>query len=206
VKVFLSEEVKSQLQGCDAYAEMEGKLSDAFARWDRLSQAQFLEVASLLQGYLLSSQGDRMAMAHSVEGRYPFLDYRLVEFSTKMPAHLKMKVLNEKYILKRAAGHLVPSSVRARSKQPYRAPDASSFFDPSSGTGRSEYVEELLCGKNLRRDDLFNASAVAKLVDKARRGKLIGAKDNMALVGIISTQLLVEQFMNKRGVQSNVLS
>ena len=53
-------------------------------------------------GYILSSQSDRMAMAHSVEGRFPFLDYRVVEFAAKLPARLKMKVLNQKYLLKKA--------------------------------------------------------------------------------------------------------
>jgi asparagine synthetase B (glutamine-hydrolysing) len=59
-----------------------------------------------LPSYLLSSQCDRMAMAHSVEGRYPFLNYRVVEFGAKLPLRLKMKVLNQKYLLKRASGVL----------------------------------------------------------------------------------------------------
>jgi asparagine synthase (glutamine-hydrolysing) len=56
-----------------------------------------------LSNYLLSSQGDRMAMANSVEGRYPFLDHRVIEFASRLPAKLKLNGLNEKYILKKAA-------------------------------------------------------------------------------------------------------
>lgn len=138
-------------------------------------------------------------MANSVEGRFPFLDYRVVEFAAKIPPQLRMKVLNEKYLLKRAAGHLIPPSVKNRAKQPYRAPDAKSFFNVQTHSPRAEFVQELLSHDNVRNAGIFNAPAVQKLFDKARRGEIVGAKDNMALVGILSTQLFVEQFMNRLG-------
>jgi asparagine synthase (glutamine-hydrolysing) len=175
-----------------------------YRQWDSLSQAQYLEATALLPGYILSSQGDRMAMAHAVEGRFPFLDYRVVEFTSTIPSRLKMKVLNEKYILKRAAGHLIPASVQQRPKQPYRAPEARSFFDASAQQARAEYVDELLSLERLQRDGLFHPLAVRKLVDKARQGQVIGAKDNMALVGILSTQLFLEQFINHTGGMAHV--
>jgi asparagine synthase (glutamine-hydrolysing) len=171
-------------------------LPAGYEQWDGFSQAQYLEAMGLLPGYILSSQGDRMAMAHSVEGRFPFLDYRVVEFSTTIPARLKMKVLNEKYILKRAAGTLIPSSVKKRPKQPYRAPDTRSFFLQESQAARHAYIDELLSHEQIQKNGLFNPLAVQKLVDKAKKGQIIGAKDNMALVGILSTQLLMEQFIN----------
>jgi asparagine synthase (glutamine-hydrolysing) len=199
LKTFLSEAVRCEVQNSDAYAEMRRLLPDVYRQWDGLSQAQYLEATALLPGYILSAQGDRMAMAHAVEGRFPFLDYRVVEFTSTIPPHLKMKVLNEKYILKRAAGHLIPASVQKRPKQPYRAPDARSFFDATTRTARAAYVEELLSLERLQRDGLFHPMAVRKLVDKARNGQVIGAKDNMALVGILSTQLLMEQFIHHTG-------
>jgi asparagine synthase (glutamine-hydrolysing) len=195
LKSFFSEGVHSAVRNSDSYAEMKKLLPETFMQWDGFSQAQYLEASALLPGYILSSQGDRMAMAHSVEGRFPFLDHRVVEFASTIPPHLKMKVLNEKYVLKRAAGHLIPASVKQRSKQPYRAPDARSFFDPATEKSRDEYVHELLCPERVRKDGLFNPIAVQKLVDKARKGQIIGVKDNMALVGVLSTQLLMEQFI-----------
>ena len=75
-------------------------LPGEFDEWDLLSKAQWLESTLFLSGYLLSSQGDRMSMAHSVEGRYPFLDHRLIEFASDLPSNLKIKGLNEKYVLK----------------------------------------------------------------------------------------------------------
>ena len=87
-----------------------------------------------MSGYLLSSQGDRMAMANSVEGRYPFLDYRVIEFCNKLPADFKLNGLNEKYLLKKLMKNKIPESIIRRSKQPYRAPIKNAFtLDKSSG-------------------------------------------------------------------------
>jgi asparagine synthase (glutamine-hydrolysing) len=206
LKTFFSEDVKAEIKNANRYADLKWKLPDAYPHWDAFSQAQYLEATGLLPGYILSSQGDRMAMAHSVEARFPFLDYRLVEFTCRIPPRLKMKVLNEKYILKRAAAHLVPSSVVKRPKQPYRAPDAASFFDATAGRARADYVEDALAPDRIRKDGFFNPAAVAKLVEKARRGGVVGTKDNMALVGILSTQLLVEHFIRHSGDSRNAVS
>jgi len=65
-----------------------------------LAKAQMIETNVFMSGYLLSSQGDRVAMANSVEGRYPFLDYRILEFAASLPDHFKVKGMNEKLILK----------------------------------------------------------------------------------------------------------
>lgn len=198
LKLFLSEDVRSDLAGRDVYREAREMLPRSFGQWNGISQAQFLEAMILLPGYILSSQGDRMAMAHSVEGRFPFLDHRVIEFACSLDPRLRIKTLNEKYILKKAAGHLVPASVMKRPKQPYRAPDARSFFDGQTGRSRSDYVDDVLSDERVRNSGLFNPQAVRKLVEKARRGQVIGARDNMALVGILSAQLLVEQFISGR--------
>jgi asparagine synthase (glutamine-hydrolysing) len=137
-----------------------------------------------------------MAMGHSVEGRFPFLDHRVVEFAGRLPSRLKMKVLNEKYILKRAAGDLLPASVTKRPKQPYRAPEGTSLLGDAEGRGRPEWAEEVLALDRVRSDGLFNPMAVDKLVRKFERGRAIGIRDNMALVGIASTQVLMDRFVN----------
>jgi asparagine synthase (glutamine-hydrolysing) len=192
LKMLFSDAVRSQVGSYDGYAEMRHRLPLGYARWDGFCQAQYLEATQLLPGYILSSQGDRMAMAHSVEGRFPFLDYRVVEFAARIPPRLKMKVLNEKYLLKRCASGLVPPSVLQRSKQPYRAPEGKSFF---RGAGL-DYVETLLSPGRITQDGIFNAGAVDRLVEKFREGRAIGSKDNMALVGVLSTQLVIDQFIN----------
>ena len=147
----------------------------------------------LLPGYILSSQGDRMAMAHAVEGRYPFLDFRVVEFAAKLPPRLKMKVLDQKYLLKQVARGLIPESIRMRHKQPYRAPDGKSFFCPAG-----KYAEDILSAERIKREGIFNSQAVAALVTKFKSGRPTSTKDDMALVGILSTEILMERFMDHR--------
>jgi asparagine synthase (glutamine-hydrolysing) len=188
LKIFFTREVTdSAAPRYDAAAAI---LPADFASWHWLAKAQFLESAMLLPGYILSSQGDRVAMAHGVEGRFPFLDYRVVEFAAKLPPHLKIQGLNEKYLLKRCSRNLVPAAISRRPKQPYRAPESDSFF-----AKRLDYVEELLRPERIHRDGIFRPQAVTKLVEKAKSGRALGTKDNMAVAGIISTQLFVERFI-----------
>ena len=137
-----------------------------------------------------------MAMGHSVEGRFPFLDHRVVEFACRIPSKLKMKVLNEKFALKRAMADMIPPSITQRTKQPYRAPDAVSLLGGEDSGSRPEYTNALLCKQSIEESGIFDSSAVDKLIRKFERGRAIGVRDNMALVGILSTQLIMQQFIH----------
>src|SRR4030095_13552275 len=108
---FFSDDLRRSLGGYDALQDLRERLPAAFGTWHPLSQAQYLETAYLLPGYILSSQGDRMAMAHGVEGRFPLLEHRLAEFAARIPPRLKLKGLEEKYILRRALGPLLPPAI-----------------------------------------------------------------------------------------------
>ena len=193
LKLLFSADFRAAIGEFDAIGELEENLPDEFQSWPHFSQGQYLEATYFLAGYLLSSQGDRMAMAHSVEGRYPFLDFRVVEFAAKLPANLKMKVLDEKYLLKRASEGLVPQSIVRRVKQPYRAPDGRCFFEP----GAPSYVKEMLSPASIEKGGIFDPAAVSALVSKYSAGKASSVKDDMALVGVLSTQLLAAQFTNQ---------
>jgi len=187
---FFSPALREQLAGYDALDDLRARLPQRFGAWHPLSQAQYLETAFLLPGYILSSQGDRMAMAHGVEGRFPFLDHRVVEFAARIPPRLKLKGLQEKYILRRALGPLLPASIARRPKQPYLAPDSESFLQAS-------YVEELLSPAAIRRSGYFDAAAVGRLAAKCRTGAPVGVGDNMAFVGVLSAQLIDSQVVRR---------
>jgi asparagine synthase (glutamine-hydrolysing) len=197
LKMFLTPEFQAG-PAEDPYADAAALLPPGFAGWGPLDQAQYVESTTLLPGYILSAQGDRMAMAHGVEGRFPFLDHRVVEFAARLPARLRMKGMREKYLLKRAAAGLIPDRVIGRTKQPYRAPDARALF-AEDGSARFDYVEELLGEKRLAADGVFRAQAVTQLVRKARGASALGVKDSMALVGILSMQLFMEQYVHNLG-------
>jgi asparagine synthase (glutamine-hydrolysing) len=193
LKLFFSEEVRKQIGSYDGLSELAQSLPSAYCSWSSFNQAEYLEMMYLLPGYILSSQGDRMTMANSVEGRHPFLDYRVVEFCAKLPPRLKMKVLDEKHLLKQTASRLIPKSIGKRSKQPYRAPDGKSFF-----AGPRNYTQELLGAENINKYGIFNPTAVATLVAKFGSGRTTSVRDDMALLGILSTQILLEQSSEHR--------
>lgn len=195
LKMFFSKDTREQLKEAHAMGDLEAELPSRYRQWDSFSRSQYLEAAYLLPGYILSSQGDRMAMAHSVEGRFPFLDYRVVEFASRLSPQHKMKVLNEKYLLKAAVGDLIPRSIRTRDKQPYRAPDSQSFLIGGRDAKLCDYAEELLAPRAIAEAGLFDPERVGKLVEKAKEGQVIGVKDNMAFVGILSAQIVVDRFI-----------
>lgn len=163
-----------------------------FQAWGGLSRAQYIESSVFLPSYLLSSQGDRVAMAHSVEGRYPFLDVNVVEFCNSLPECAKLRGLTEKHILRRVAGHYLPDEVRHRPKRPYRAPIHKSFVDPKN----LEWVAELLSPGQLKQSGIFCPESVQKLLNNAVAGDVIGETDDMSIAGIISTQLVHRQFVD----------
>jgi len=162
------------------------------AHWAPLSRDQYVEAHTLLTGYLLHAQGDRVAMAASVEGRYPFLDHRLIEFANRLPARWKIRGLEEKYILRRAVADWLPPRIAQRTKQPYRAPDSQSFFRDGAPL---DYVAEALSPKRVREAGYFEPDMVERLAAKCRSGAAIGFADNAAFVTVLTTQLLHRQFI-----------
>lgn len=189
-KRFFSGAVKDALNGYHSLDDLTRMIDPAIANWNSLNKAQYLEARLFLSQYLLSSQGDRMAMAHAVEGRFPFLDHRVVEFAAQIPPALKLRGLDEKYILKRAMHDLLPRDILARTKQPYRAPISTSFFGPAA----PPWVNDIVSEAEVAAAGIFEPKAVTKLVQKCRTTGQASEGDNMAIVGIISTQLLNHQF------------
>jgi asparagine synthase (glutamine-hydrolysing) len=191
VKRFLADDVVRDLATYDARAALGAALPPEFNGWTSLARAAHLEMVTLLEPYLLASQGDRMALAHGVEARYPFLDPRLFAFACSLPDRMKLRGLDEKRILRDWARNRIPSAVVERRKQPYRAPDVPSFFGPQA----PPYVRDVLEGRRLRDAGLFDAARVGALIRRCEAGKAIGFGENQAFVGVLSTQLWYDAFM-----------
>jgi len=192
-KRIFSDRLRAELDGAPdkPFAE-DLSLPAEFATWHPIARAQYLEGTIFLAGYLLSSQGDRMAMAHSVEGRFPFLDHRVVEFCNGLAPLRKLPFLDEKNLLKRCTRDLLPDRVNKRPKQPYRAPIHKSFFPNGQPL---EWVAESLTPAQLEASACFNPKAVAQLVKKIQRLGRLSETDDMTLAGLLSTQLVYRRFI-----------
>jgi asparagine synthase (glutamine-hydrolysing) len=191
LKNFFSQDLQNDFGKDQDYHEIVERLPESFSRWDYLAKAQYLEMMTFLSGYLLSSQGDRVAMANSVEIRLPYLDYRIVEFMGQVPSLWKIHCLDEKHILKRAFCGLLPEEIRNRPKHPYRAPIKKSLLNGVA----QDSVAETLSEKSVRDAGLFDPAKVDLLLKKLDRQEEPGELDNMALAGILSTQIVHDRFV-----------
>jgi asparagine synthase (glutamine-hydrolysing) len=191
IKKHFSDKIKQDLIGYSYLNELEKRLPEDFDSWDQLAKSQWLETTVFMSGYLLSSQGDRMGMANSVEGRYPFLDFRVIEFCSSLPAEYKLKGLNEKYLLKKLLKNKIPESILNRPKQAYRAPIKNAFLSKDS----PEYIKSMLSESCFMRTGVFNYDSVVGLISKIEKTGVSSEIDNMVLSAVISTHLLYYQFI-----------
>jgi asparagine synthase (glutamine-hydrolysing) len=177
-------------------AEREGQLTDRlraalparFEGFSPLAKAQYVEIATFFEGYLLHTQGDRMLMAHSIEGRFPFVDVRLAELAARLPDSLRLRGLQEKYALRKAVARVLPEAIRSRPKIPYRAPIRDVFFGPNSDRSPLEPGA-------VRKAGLLDEAAVARLVAKFADGRRVSETDEMALAGSVSLMILHERLV-----------
>jgi asparagine synthase (glutamine-hydrolysing) len=193
LRLFRPEVLERAAAEDDPLARLVARLPQGYGGFSALGKAQYLEITSFLEGYLLHSQGDRMLMGHSIEGRFPFLDYRVAELAARLPDRLRLRGLEEKYALRKAVAPFLPKEVHARTKRPYRAPIGQVFVGPDA----PEYARELLRPERIEEAGLLSADAVRRVVAKfeAAGGTRAGETDEMALVGAISTMLLHEQLV-----------
>ena len=191
LKTFFAGEIADAIGSYCGCEQVRQSLPEAYGRADNLTKAQYLEMSIFLSNYLLSSQGDRVAMAHSLEIRLPYLDPRVIDFMGRVPAKWKIFGLNEKHILKKSFQGVLPDEITGRPKNPYRAPIKQSLLNKKTG----EYTREVLSEKSLEKAGLFDARKVTRLLSKLEALESPSEIDNMALVGILSSQLVHHQFI-----------
>ncbi len=202
IKKHLKQDLKDNFTS-SSYDDLAKLLPERFDKWSSLAKAQWIETTIFMSGYLLSSQGDRMALANSVEGRFPFLDYRLIEFCSTLPDRYKLNGLTEKYLLKRLLHHKIPENILKRPKQAYRAPTVNVFM----GKNRPEYVNYMLSREQTEKTGVFDFNTIAPIISKIEKTGAASEVENMLVTAIISTHLLHFQFIeNNEAVRSRELS
>lgn len=121
-------------------------------------QRSYLDFKLRLSDHLISDHGDRMSLANSVEGRYPFLDIDLVEFSTRIPPDLKLHNYIEKYILKCVAADLLPPEIVKREKFGFHAPGSPYLLQQGI-----EWVNDMVSHERIKRQGYFNPDVIDRL-------------------------------------------
>jgi asparagine synthase (glutamine-hydrolysing) len=156
-----------------------------------LHQRSYLDFKLRLSEHLLSEHGDRMVQAHSVEGRYPFLDPAVVDFAVHMPPWLKLNDLVEKYVVKKAALGLVPPEIVNREKFGFRAPGTPYLLQQ-----QVEWVEDLLSYEHIRAQGYFNPEVVEKLKRRYRQPgfRLNAHLETDLLMVVLTFGILMERF------------
>jgi asparagine synthase (glutamine-hydrolysing) len=193
VKALYAPEVAAEVAREPSLERLRATLPSAIGGWSRLERAAWLELTTLLEPYLLSAQGDRVAMASGVEGRFPFLDHRVFAHAVALRPERKLNGLEDKVALRELAARLLPGEIAGRGKQPYRAPEVAPFF----AAGAPAWVEEMLAPPALERTGLWDPARVAQLVRRCRAGRATGVREGMALVGVLSTQLWHDEFVGR---------
>jgi asparagine synthase (glutamine-hydrolysing) len=190
VKSLYSGDTRAALAGVHPLERLRDDLPEEFGRMSVLERAAYLELTTLLGNHLLAAQADRVGMAHGIEGRFPFLDHRVFANSVATRPQDKLAGLYEKIAVRRVAAEVVPPIVAQRPKQPYRAPEAAAFF-----ADEPEWVTERLSAEAVRDVGIYDERAVAGLVRRCRAGRATGFRENMALMGVLSTQVWHETFV-----------
>lgn len=189
-RLFWSPGLRERLRE-DPRDALAAELPSRFFDYAPFQRAAYLEATHLLPGYLLSTQGDRMLMWHSVEGRFPFLDHRVVEFANSLDPRVKMRVLEEKHLLRRAMRGRIPESILRRRKQPYQAPAPGTV----PGAGSADIRDDLMSTESIRATGYFDPVAVGRLLDKMTSGRALGHADGLAATLVLTTQMWHRRFL-----------
>ncbi|MDR1158048.1 MAG: asparagine synthase (glutamine-hydrolyzing) [Oscillospiraceae bacterium] len=158
-------------------------------RLDPLQKRSYLDCKLRLADHLLADHGDRMAYANSVEARYPFLDLEVVNFAACVPSELKLKGLDEKYILKKMAQAYVPPEILKRPKFAFVAPGSADILREND-----EYIMDLLSYETVKRQGFFDPDAVERMkrTYSAEGFTLHLPYDNDMLIIVITLGILLD--------------
>ena len=182
----LSAEVRSALNGYDSAAAFE-RLYDVPESRERLDRHMYLDGKTYLPGDILVKV-DRMSMANSLETRAPLLDHELIDFVQTIPASLKLRGLETKYILKRAVTGLIPDEIIHRRKQGFDVPIKRWFNQELR-----QMLDDTLADRRTRERGYFNQQAVQAILDEHRRERRDNARH---LWGLLMLELWHRTFID----------
>ena len=205
--VFFGPALRAVLEQHPPQQDLIDSLPPDYGERSLLEKCQYLEMRTLLHGYLLNSQGDRMLSAHSVEGRFPYLDHHVIEFLAGVPERFRLRGLNDKAILRETFRDDLPPGICERPKFAFRAPELSGFINDPDGL-----VTDHLEAAAVSDAGIFDPKAVEQFRRRLESTpqERYSTRDNLVFVQILSTQILHKQFvrsfsLRQRGMKSDVI-
>jgi len=161
---FKNKQSKSSYEIIKKYYE---EIQDMDQNADYLKQMTYLELKHRLPEFLLA-RADKMTMAHSVEGRVPFLDKRLVELALNMPTNIKIKGSVPKYVLRQAVKGIIPDEIINRKKQGFGNPISEWL---RSNNKISKELTDVIFSSKLKERNILNYEYVKKIIDAHQGGR-----------------------------------
>ena len=184
--LFYSQDMKDRLGDHLPYEDLTFNV-EKMRRWHPLNQSLYVGYKTMLCGMLLNHKGDRVAMANSVETRYPFLDDDVIKLCCRIHPRWKLRRARfDKYLLRQATARHLPAEMALRPKAMFRAPFADSFFGHPP-----EFVKQLMSEESLRKTGYFDVAKVRKKFTSYADGSnsKAGFFSEMGMVSVLSTQL-----------------
>ncbi len=151
--------------------------------------AMYLLSKSALPNYVLINLGDRMEMAHSLEGRVPFLDHHLVEQVIKLPINFKIRGNIEKYVLREAVKPYLLEEVYLREKQPFLAPPSTAQKNQKLHT----LIQDTLRGSLIESVPFIDKGKLLNYLDAGHKGKQITHVSQDSLLMELTSLCFIQQ-------------
>jgi asparagine synthase (glutamine-hydrolysing) len=137
---------------------------------DAVNASLYTWQKTMLVNFILTILGDRMEMAHSIEGRVPFLDHYVAEYAAALPVHFKIRDTTEKYVLREAARYVITQELYTRQKHPFVAPPLNQKEAGKSLNPLRERCEEIVRSPSFADQPFFEPKKVIRYLDTAAKG------------------------------------
>jgi len=180
----LAAETRARTGAIDPYAGGRRVLEDTDAQ-SLLDRLLYADIKTYLHELLMKQ--DQMSMAASIESRVPFLDHKLVEFTSSLPERLKLRGWTTKYVLRQSMKDLLPDAILSRPKMGFPVPIGKWF----RGQYRSVVDEYVLSGRALSRG-IFDQEFVRTLVERHQ----IGEDHSERLWALVNFEMWQRQFID----------
>lgn len=180
----LTAEAKERAGAIDPYAGVR-RLLEQTAAGTLLNQLLYADTKTYLHELLMKQ--DQMSMAASIESRVPFLDHKLIEYTARLPEHMKLRGWTTKYILRQSMKNVLPEEILTRRKMGFPVPVGAWF----RGRFRSVVDEYVLSDRAMNRD-LFDKTFVRRLVEE----HMAGANHAERLWALVNFEIWMRQFMD----------